>query len=58
MAECDPLNPDTWPEGYICIQRHGEWILEEKAEKKKGPHTSLIIGGMLGLAIGIFLAKK
>ncbi len=57
MAQCDPLDPDTWPEGYLCVQHEGEWVLEKEAEGKKAPHTALIIGGAVGLLIGMMLAK-
>ena len=57
--ECDPLDPDTWPEGYICVP-HGEGFILEKAakDKKEGPYKTLIIGGLLGLALGMVLVKK
>lgn len=56
--ECDPLDPDTWPEGYLCVQRNGQWVLEKKAEGKTSPHTSMVIGGTIGLVIGIMLSRR
>ncbi len=58
MATCDPLDPDSWPEGYICVQREGVWTLESKAvEKKKSPTNMILIGGAIGLLIGIMLSR-
>lgn len=62
MAGCDPLDPDTWPDGYICVQHGGgEWTLEKSADdekKSKSPNTGLLVGAALGLAIGIILSKR
>ncbi len=33
LDECDPLDPESWGEGYLCIQRGARWIAVKKAEK-------------------------
>lgn len=57
--QCDPLDPDTWPEGYICVPKGDQFVLEKAApSKKEGPYKMLIFGGVLGLMIGMVLVKK
>jgi hypothetical protein len=30
--ECDPLNPESWADGKICVQQNGRWVLADAGD--------------------------
>lgn len=36
-AQCDPLDPSTWPLGKICVESGGSWVLVDEQAPKPTP---------------------